>query len=226
MSAGILIDNQLDIPPGIDTLDDFRRWTQSTDFPEQGRIDWIGGKLEVEMAPDNLQWHTSPKTEIGATLHSLVKGQDLGHVFIDKTRVVLPRSDVGSEPDVVLVTHDSIEGGSVRLVPAATHQQDSFIEIEGPPDLVVEIVSDGSVVKDTKRLFQRYAAGGVPEYWLVDARGSELSFRIFLLEDDRYTPAATNANGFQRSETLQLWFHFSRERGRSGLWRYDLIEKP
>src|SRR5690606_1854141 len=38
MSAGILIDNQIDIPPGIDTLDAFRRWTHSDDFPEHGRI--------------------------------------------------------------------------------------------------------------------------------------------------------------------------------------------
>jgi Uma2 family endonuclease len=225
MSAGILIDNQIDIPPGIDTLDAFRRWVHSDDFPEHGRIDWVAGKLEIEMAPDNLQWHTSPKTEIGATLHTLAKGVDLGPVYIDKTRIVLPDSDVGSEPDVVLVTHDALESGRVVLVPTTKHEEDSFIEIEGPPDLVVEVVSDRSVVKDTQRLFERYCRGGVREYWLVDARGPELSFQIFTLRGDQYVPAETDRDGYQRSEVFGLRFSFSRTRGRNNLWRYDLAEK-
>lgn len=225
MSAGILIDNQLDIPPGIDTLDDFRRWVHSAAFPEHGRIDWVNGKLEIEMAPDNLQWHTSPKTEIGATLHALAKGVDLGHVFIDKTRIVLPHSNVGCEPDVVLVTHESLESGRVILVPTAKREDDSFNEIEGPPDLIVEVVSDGSVIKDTQRLFDCYARGGVREYWLVDARGPEVSFQMFEFHDDRFRPAATDDSGFQWSEVFEMWFQFNRQRGRNNLWRYDLQEK-
>jgi hypothetical protein len=45
-----------------------------------------------------------------------------------------------------------------------------FIEVEGAADLVVEILSDSSVGKDTRRLPEAYAKAGVGELWLVDAR--------------------------------------------------------
>ena len=52
------------------------------------------------------------------------------------------------------------------------------MELEGP-DLVVEIVSDSSVTKDTQRLPLSYWQAGVTEYWLVDVGGERLSFQIY-----------------------------------------------
>ncbi len=40
------------------------------------------------------------------------------------------------------------------------HDAGRYVELEGAPDLVVEIVSDSSVAKDTQRLPPRYAAAG------------------------------------------------------------------
>lgn len=225
MSAGILIDNQLDIPPGIDTLDDFRRWVHSEDFPEQGRIDWVAGKLEIEMAPDNIFWHSSPKSEIGVVIGQKVRHDDLGLLVIDKTRIVIPYADVSSEPDVVFVSHESISSGRVRFIPTANQKPDSYLEIEGPPDLVVEVVSDGSVTKDAQRLFESYFEGGIDEYWLVDARGAELSFQIYRRGRNQFVPAESDDDGSQKSGVLDSWYRFNRERGQNDLWRYDLAER-
>ncbi len=225
MSAGISIDFELDIPPGLDTLDDFRRWVHSNGFPDGRRVHWIGGKLEIETAADDVFWHSSPKSELGAVLSQFVKIHDLGHLFIDKTLVTMPGVDLSCEPDIFFISHEAIAEGRVMLVPSRSSRDiDSIREIEGAPDLVVEIVSDGSVVKDTEKLFHDDFAGGVQEYWLVDARGAELSFQIFTRGVVEFVPATVEDDGFQRSTVLGTSFAFSRDRDRNGLWRYNLSE--
>jgi Uma2 family endonuclease len=45
--------------------------------------------------------------------------------------------------------------------------------------MVLEVVSDSSVNKDTVVLLEAYWKAGIPEYWLVDARGDRLRFDLF-----------------------------------------------
>jgi hypothetical protein len=91
--ATIVLDEGLEIPDGIRTLADFRRWTYSDDFPERGRIDYINGRIEIDMSPEDLFCHGTAKMEIGSVLHQLVKQQDMGNVFSDRTRIAsLPGS--------------------------------------------------------------------------------------------------------------------------------------
>ena len=40
--------------------------------------------------------------------------------------------------------------------------------LEGPPDLVMEIVSPESVTRDRRIKFREYETAGVREYWIVD----------------------------------------------------------
>jgi Uma2 family endonuclease len=40
--------------------------------------------------------------------------------------------------------------------------------IEGPPDLVVEVLSPSTAARDRGIKLERYRHFGVPEYWLVD----------------------------------------------------------
>jgi Uma2 family endonuclease len=54
------------------------------------------------------------------------------------------------------------------LVPKAGAEPGRYIDVEGPPDLIVEIVSDTSVAKDTRRLPEAYFRAGVAEFWLAD----------------------------------------------------------
>jgi hypothetical protein len=105
--------------------------------------------------------------------------------FIDRARVVCPTADLSIDPDVGVVTQAAIDAGGLHFVPAggkpvspAGSPASSFVEIEGGPDLVVEIVSDASVHKDTRRLPPAYYAAGVRELWIVDARGQAPEFRV------------------------------------------------
>ncbi len=44
----VLVEESLLIPAEAHCLDGFRRWAQTEDFPEHGRIDFLNGDIEVE----------------------------------------------------------------------------------------------------------------------------------------------------------------------------------
>jgi hypothetical protein len=68
MIAKLPFENLLIIPAGITSLARFVRWVGSEEFPEEGRIDFIDGQIEVDMSPEELINHNTPKTEIGGVL--------------------------------------------------------------------------------------------------------------------------------------------------------------
>lgn len=61
-----------------------------------------------------------------------------------------------------------IRSGELRLIPKL-NRDDRFVEIEGGPDIAVEIVSDLSVQKDIALLPASHHKAGTLEYLLVDA---------------------------------------------------------
>lgn len=225
MATTLRIEDQVEIPMDLKGLADFRCWAVSDSFPERGRIDYLGGSIEVDMSPEDLHTHGKLKTEVSGVLWERNKRDDLGELYSDRTRVSCPNADLSVEPDLVLVTNESLDTGRVRLVPRAGGGQDRFIELEGPPDLIVEIVSDTSVGKDTKRLPGRYFAAGVREFWLIDARRATLLFRIHQPGGAGYEPAPVSSDGFQCSSVLNRWYRLSRTRNRHGRIAFELQER-
>ncbi|RZK41230.1 MAG: Uma2 family endonuclease [Hymenobacter sp.] len=71
----------------------------------------------------------------------------------------------------------------------------------GAPDWIIEIVSPGSVVLDTRTKFDLYAENGVTEYWLVFPL--ERAVLTFALQNDEYQPTGTYEEpGLVPSRTL------------------------
>jgi len=225
VAGSVIFEERVEIPLSLRSLDDFRRWAQSEGFPEQGRIDYIAGKIEVDMSPEDLFCHGTLKTEILGVLYRRVKQEALGHLFTDSTRVSCPQADLSAEPDVVFVSHQSLRVGRVRLVPGAGEEPGRYVELEGAPDLIVEIVSDSSVGKDTRRLPEAYAKAGVPEFWLADARCDPVVFRIHELGDAGYQTVPADADGFQRSALFGSRFRLDGRRSAEGYWAFDLHER-
>ena len=213
----------MEIPLNIGSLQDFRQWALSDEFPESGRIDFIGGRIEVDMSPEDLFVHGTLKTEIVFGLGGLLKQRDLGHLFTDATRISSPDADLSAEPDVVFLSEQAIDAGRVRLVPKASGKEHRYVEIEGGPDMVVEIVSDSSLKKDTERLPAAYFEAGVNEYWLVDARGEELVFQIHCRGSSAFEPATADQEGFQPSKVFDVAFRLDRRRDAKGRPAYDLV---
>lgn len=214
------------IPGVLRDLESFRQWARSAGFPEKGRIDWIGGEVEVDMSPENLYTHGTPKVAIARALGSLVEDSDLGVVFVDATRVTAVAADLSSEPDVVVVFFESIDAGRVRHGPAASGEPGQYVEIEGAPDLVVECVSDSSETKDCELLRERYFRAGIREYWLVDARREAPKLTLLRAGADGYVEAARDADGFVVSPRLGVAVRLVRLPPQSGVVRYRLETRP
>ena len=47
--------------------------------------------------------------------------------------------------------------------------------IDGPPDLIIKVISESNRTHDTVVKFRHYAQYSVEEYWLVDPRDREIS---------------------------------------------------
>jgi Uma2 family endonuclease len=88
--------------------------------------------------------------------------------------------------------------------------------LEGPADLVVEVVGDDSRTRDRRHKFREYASGGVREYWLLDQPRKQAEF--FLLADNgTYEPLPIGEDGIVRSAVLEgLWLDVE------WLWRSPL----
>jgi len=224
MATVVLIEDQVEIPM-LPDLAAFRRWALCDQFPVNGRIDFIAGQIEVDMSPEGLFSHGTPKIELVRVLANRIRQTGAGELFADRTRVSCPAADVSVEPDIVFVSDEAFENGRVRLVAKSSGQEDRYVEMEGVPDLIVEIVSESSVRKDTQRLLTAYWKAGVLEYWLLDARTEDLMFRMQQLGESAYKAAATDDDGFQYSGVLKCWYRFERTRNQYGRLRYTLVEQ-
>ncbi|NLX95061.1 MAG: Uma2 family endonuclease [Rhodopirellula sp.] len=225
MATSIVLKEDFEIP-FVRSLDEFSAWARSDDFPDRGRIDYLAGRIEVDRSPEDYYSHGAVKVEVIGALRDLVKAGDLGDLRVDRTRVSTPDADLSAEPDLVFISFATFESGRARLIPKATEEADRFVEVEGAPDLVVEIVSDRSVKKDTVRLPLAYWRAGVAEYWLIDARGEALVFRIQRRGPSAYETISPDSEGFQRSDVFRRGFRLTRRRDRRGGWAFDLEHRP
>jgi Uma2 family endonuclease len=132
---------------------------------------------------------------------------------------------LSTEPDAMFASWETLESGRLSLAPRSPDDPDG-IELVGTPDLVVEVVSTSSHRKDTITLRAAYARASIPEYWLVDARGTALRFEIFALSEAGFYTAATAPNLPQVSHVLGRSFQLQRERNRLGRWSYFLKTQP
>ena len=71
--ATVLVAGQCEIPGEVATLDAFRRWAQSPEFPTSGRIDWVASCIEVDMSPEDIFTHGTVKSEIVRVLTQMSK---------------------------------------------------------------------------------------------------------------------------------------------------------
>jgi Uma2 family endonuclease len=225
VTTSIIFEEQIEVPLPMGSLADFRRWAASDEFPETGRIDFIAGKIEVDMAPEEFFCHGGVKTELARVLSHRVKRLRLGYLQIDRTRISCPQADLSVEPDIVFISYETLESSRARLVPKAGHRADRCIEVEGTADLVVEIVSDSSVKKDTRRLPTAYFRAGVREFWLADARGDTPVFIIHRPGTNGFEPVAVDADGFQPSAVFGCRYRLDATRDSKGNWEFDLREE-
>jgi Uma2 family endonuclease len=221
----LFLEHDFEVPMDVRTLDDFRRWALSEEFPESGRIDYINGNIEIDLSPEPLFTHNAPKVAIVAKLVDSSDDGEPGYVFCTRMRFSSVPGDLSTEPDVFFLSYDALDSARAKLIPEMGGGPDDYIEIEGAPDLVVEIVTKTSLARDTKRLPGAYFKTGVREYWLIDGRADELSSVIHGRGKGRFVALERDTQGFQRSDVIKRRLRLDRQRDQRGFWQYDLRVK-
>ena len=208
----------VNIPAWVVDLASFRRWYHSGDFPEEGRIDYIQGSVWVDMSMEQVFSHVQVKTAITSALFSVAEADDLGLYLNDGLRLSNVGADLSAEPDGTFISNESMEDANIQLIEG---KDEGYTEVEGIPDMVLEIVSDSSVKKDTKRLLRAYWYAGIKEYWLVDVRGERLDFTVFRHAPKGYA-AARKKDGWLKSQVFGKSFRLMRRQDRFGHPRFTL----
>src|SRR5258707_720489 len=165
------------IPAKALTLDGFRVWAKSDELPEKLRVAYIDQEIYLEMSNEELETHVLVKGEICRVVSNLNRELKLGKFYVDGVLVTNKAAKVSNNPEALFVSWSALESKRVRLIPRRG-EQGQFTEVVGTPDWILEVVSDSTVRKDTKGLREAYHRARIPEYWLVDARGPEIIFRI------------------------------------------------
>ena len=103
-------------------------------------------------------------------LRSFLQNKEIGKILLAPLDVMLDEANV-PQPDLVFV---ALENEHIIKRKSC---------IEGVPDMIVEVVSRGSIRKDRivkKELYERF---GVKEYWIID---QNLSVEVYYLEKNVY----------------------------------------
>lgn len=203
------------IPEWVRDLDSFRKWARSDDFPIRGWYGHLNGELWADPSMERLA-HNKLKTEFAAVLSSIIRQSRLGQFLGDRMLLTHVEAQLSTEPDGMLVSRQSIQSGRVRL-----DQGEDSTEIEGAPDMVLEVISPSSRQKDRIVLRDLYWRAGVIEYWLAEAGRDELTFEI-LKRGPRGFVAVRKHEGWLKSVLFGKCFRLTRELDALGQCDYTL----
>ena len=150
-----------------------------------------GGPLRYEIIDGELTMTPAPNTrhqEISGNLFAMI------HLFLSRN----PLGKVFSAPYDVILSHDPLRAVEPDLVVVSRERLSSIGEknIEGAPDLLVEILSEGTEKRDRREKFSLYERSGVSEYWIVDPESQTV--QVFRLSGTKY-PSPLE---FRRNESL------------------------
>src|SRR5438876_1732813 len=111
MSTVIFDEAAVNIPTWVVDRAAFRRWLQSDDFPETGRICYLAGEVWADMSREQLFSHNQVKQEFNVILGGLVKTARLGRYFPDGALIGNAEADFTSQPDGTFVSREALQSG-------------------------------------------------------------------------------------------------------------------
>ena len=112
-----------------------------------------------------------------------------------------------TEPDAMFASYETFRSGRLRQI--SGRRPEGVIEVEGTPDMVLEVISRSSVRKDTVDLLDQYWQAGIREYWLIDPRREPIPFDI-LRHTARGYVATRRQNGWLKSVVFGKSFQLLR----------------
>lgn len=169
------------LPAATVTYEEFLEWADEDTYAE-----WVDGEIEL-MSPASLP-HQNLSGFLSAIMRAYAEDHDAGLVLTARFQMKLASVRRGREPDLLFVAKSNL----ARL---------AHTFLDGPADLVIEIVSPESLLRDRGAKYGEYEAAGVQEYWILEPETRRADF--FVLDaEGRYQRALPDADGPYRSAVL------------------------
>ena len=162
-------------------------------LPEDKRYELMEG--EFYMVPSPGWSHQTVLTKIFLALHHHVVSQRLGETRFAPLDVVLSQEDV-VQPDILFVSQERFNVITEK-------------NIQGAPDLVIEILSPGTAERDRGLKRKLYAKYGVREYWIVDP--DERTVEVMKLGEAGFETASVYRKGEILTSPLLKGFRLNLE---------------
>jgi len=138
---------------------------------------------ELVMTPSPIPKHQRISRELEFEIIKFVKANNLGEVFYAPCDVYLDNENV-VQPDILFISKERLNIIGEK-------------NIQGAPDLVIEIISESTAYRDLVQKKKLYAKFGVKEYWIV--LPEEKSIEIYSLKDNTYMLHKT----YGKDETIE-----------------------
>ncbi|MEM6562634.1 MAG: Uma2 family endonuclease [Planctomycetota bacterium] len=155
-----------------------------------GHFEYVEGRA-VEL-PAVSDAHDQLTNWLIMTLGPFVHHRKLGQVKSEPFTIHIPSTDNGRSPDVMVVLNDNLK-----------HVEQN--QLNGPADLVIEVLSRSTARVDRRAKHQEYQAAGVREYWMVHPLREQ--FEPFVLEEGRFVPSVPDEDDVYHSAAVPgLWY--------------------
>ncbi len=111
------------------------------------------------------QRHDDLTLFLQALLRLFVEANKLGKIHGEpyQMKMVFGDKTKGREPDIFFVKTENLDRIGEQF-------------FDGAADLVIEVISPESVMRDTQDKFEEYEAAGVEEYWIIDPNRRTANF--------------------------------------------------
>jgi Uma2 family endonuclease len=149
------------------TYEAFLSWADEDTLAE-----WVDGKVHMNSPVGRRHQHIV--NFLMKVLSEYTQIHALGEVLDGPFQMKLAHS--GREPDVLFVARAHLD----RLKPTL---------LDGPADLVIEVVSPESAARDRGDKFYEYREAGIEEYWLIDPQFEQAEF----YQNDKTSPSRPHA---------------------------------
>ena len=167
------------------SYEDFLEWDG-----EDQHLEWVEGEV-IKMSPVSNR-HQDVGGFLLAALRIYVEARHLGDIRSEPYQMKTAPHLPGRAPDIFFIANTN-----------RAHMKSTYLD--GPAQLVVEIISPESRARDRGDKFFEYEAGGVPEYWLLDPIREQAEF-YQLGENGIYQVVLSDSEGKYHSIMLPgLW---------------------